>query len=46
MPRLAQSAALLLLVVFCVKAALLPLYFWLPDTYAAPPRRWRRCSRS
>jgi multicomponent K+:H+ antiporter subunit D len=33
--QLAQSAALLLLVVFAVKAALLPLYFWLPDTYAA-----------
>jgi multicomponent K+:H+ antiporter subunit D len=30
-----RSAALLLLVVFCVKAALLPLYFWLPDTYGA-----------
>ncbi|HRD99460.1 MAG TPA: monovalent cation/H+ antiporter subunit D, partial [Rubrivivax sp.] len=33
--RLAQAAALMLLVVFAVKAALLPLYFWLPDTYAA-----------
>ena len=33
--RLAQVAALLLLTVFAVKAALLPLYFWLPDTYAA-----------
>ena len=32
---LAQSAALLLLVVFFVKAALLPLYFWLPATYGA-----------
>lgn len=32
---LAQSAGLLLLVVFSVKAALLPLYFWLPDAYAA-----------
>ena len=32
---LIKSAGLLLLVVFCVKAALLPLYFWLPDTYAA-----------
>jgi formate hydrogenlyase subunit 3/multisubunit Na+/H+ antiporter MnhD subunit len=32
---LAQAALLLLLVVFAVKAALLPLYFWLPDTYAA-----------
>lgn len=33
--RLAQAAALLLMVVFAVKAALLPLYFWLPDTYAS-----------
>ena len=32
---LVQSAALLLLVVFFVKAALLPLYFWLPATYGA-----------
>ena len=32
---LAQAGVLLLLVVFAVKAALLPLYFWLPDTYAA-----------
>jgi multicomponent K+:H+ antiporter subunit D len=32
---LAQAAALLLLTVFAIKAALLPLYFWLPETYAA-----------
>ena len=32
---LARAAGLLLLVVFCVKAALLPLYFWLPETYGA-----------
>ena len=32
---LVRSAALLLLVVFAVKAALLPLYFWLPSTYGA-----------
>jgi multicomponent K+:H+ antiporter subunit D len=32
---IAQAAALLLLVVFAIKAALLPLYFWLPDTYAS-----------
>jgi multicomponent K+:H+ antiporter subunit D len=32
---LAQAAALLLLTVFAVKAALLPLYFWLPDAYAS-----------
>ena len=32
---LVRSAALLLLVVFCVKAALLPLYFWLPETYSS-----------
>jgi multicomponent K+:H+ antiporter subunit D len=36
---LARAAAWLLLVVFCLKGALLPLYFWLPGTYAAasPP---------
>jgi multicomponent K+:H+ antiporter subunit D len=33
--HLAETAALLLLVVFCVKAALLPLYFWLPGTYGS-----------
>lgn len=32
---LVRAAALLLLVVFGVKAALFPLYFWLPDTYRA-----------
>lgn len=31
---LLQAAALLLLVVFGLKAALLPLYFWLPNAYA------------
>jgi multicomponent K+:H+ antiporter subunit D len=33
--RLAMAALLMLLVVFAVKAALLPLYFWLPETYAS-----------
>ena len=34
-----HAAALLLLVVFALKAAVLPLFFWLPATYgaAAPP---------
>ncbi len=32
---LGQSAALILLVVFGLKGALVPLYFWLPGTYAA-----------
>ena len=32
-----KAAAGLLLVVFCSKAALLPLYFWLPDTYSRSP---------
>jgi len=31
----AKAAALLLLVVFALKAALFPLYFWLPTGYAA-----------
>jgi multicomponent K+:H+ antiporter subunit D len=36
---LARIGALILLAVFCLKAAVLPLYFWLPNTYAAasPP---------
>jgi multicomponent K+:H+ antiporter subunit D len=33
--RLAQAALLMLLVVFAVKAALLPLYFWLPAAYSS-----------
>lgn len=32
---LARVAAIVLLVVFGLKAALVPLYFWLPNTYAA-----------
>jgi multicomponent K+:H+ antiporter subunit D len=32
-----RMAAGLLLVVFCAKAALLPMYLWLPDTYARAP---------
>jgi multicomponent K+:H+ antiporter subunit D len=32
---LLQAAGAMLLVVFCIKAALLPLNFWLPDTYGA-----------
>jgi multicomponent K+:H+ antiporter subunit D len=32
---LARAAALVLLAVFGLKAALVPLYFWLPGTYAA-----------
>jgi len=34
---LVQAAAGLLFVVFCAKAALLPMYFWLPDTYMHAP---------
>jgi multicomponent K+:H+ antiporter subunit D len=32
---LVRAAALLLLIVFALKAALVPLYFWLPNAYAA-----------
>ncbi len=32
-----QALALLLLFVFCVKAAVFPLWFWLPDTYHTMP---------
>ncbi len=34
---LLHVAMMTLLVVFAAKAALLPLAFWLPDSYAAPP---------
>jgi len=34
---LIRVAAVLLLLVFCVKAALLPLHFWLPESYANSP---------
>jgi len=34
---LVQAAAGLLVVVFCAKAAVLPLYFWLPQTYTHAP---------
>lgn len=34
---LIHAAAGLLLLVFCAKAALLPLYLWLPETYARAP---------
>lgn len=34
---LLQTGALLLLLVFCIKAALIPVHFWLPGTYANAP---------
>lgn len=34
---LIRAASGILLVVFCAKAALLPLYLWLPETYARAP---------
>ena len=34
---LVQATAGLLLVVFCAKAAVLPMYFWLPQTYTHAP---------
>ena len=34
---LVQAAAGLLMVVFCAKAALLPMYLWLPQTYTHAP---------
>ncbi len=34
---LVRTAAILLLCVFAVKAAMLPLHFWLPETYSRAP---------
>ncbi|PKO33605.1 MAG: monovalent cation/H+ antiporter subunit D [Betaproteobacteria bacterium HGW-Betaproteobacteria-7] len=34
---LLQAGSLLLLLVFCIKAALVPVHFWLPSTYAKAP---------
>lgn len=34
---LVKAACGLLLLVFCAKAAMLPMYLWLPDTYARAP---------
>ncbi|WP_088102558.1 Na+/H+ antiporter subunit D [Halalkalibacter urbisdiaboli] len=36
-PGLVTVIALLFLVVFGMKAAIFPLYFWLPGSYSAPP---------
>ncbi|AQS55453.1 Na+/H+ antiporter subunit D [Novibacillus thermophilus] len=36
-PGVLTALSVLFLVVFAIKAALFPLYFWLPDSYAAPP---------
>jgi multicomponent Na+:H+ antiporter subunit D len=36
-PVLARSVAMLLLVAFGIKAAIFPLFFWLPASYHTPP---------
>ncbi len=36
-PGIITVIAILLLIVFGVKGAIFPLYFWLPGSYAAPP---------
>ena len=36
-PQLQQSLALLFVVVFGIKAAIFPLFFWLPDSYPTAP---------
>mgnify|MGYP001365055591 CR=1 FL=1 len=36
-PGILTALSLLFLVIFAIKGALFPLYFWLPDSYAAAP---------
>lgn len=36
-PGILTAIALLFFLVFAIKGALFPLYFWLPESYAAPP---------
>lgn len=36
-PGIVTTIAVLLLIVFGMKAAIFPLFFWLPSAYAAPP---------
>lgn len=36
-PQLRQALALLFIVVFGIKAAIFPLFFWLPDSYPTAP---------
>ena len=42
---LMRVAAVLLILVFAIKGALVPLQFWLPGTYANARAWWRRCLR-
>ncbi|NPV07671.1 MAG: Na+/H+ antiporter subunit D [Anaerolineae bacterium] len=36
-PGLATTVAMLFLIAFSIKAAVFPLFFWLPDSYHTPP---------
>src|SRR5690606_6145247 len=36
-PSMTSALAMLLLVAFGIKAAVFPLFFWLPDSYHTPP---------